>query len=555
MRILYDSVKSCLTRCNHHVRTPKRFSSTQEYSRSPNSLSYGDWDPVIGLEIHAQINSRTKLFSSASTAYNSPPNTNVSLFDASIPGTLPVLNKKCVEAAILTGLSLNCTIQPKTSFDRKHYFYPDLPAGYQITQYRHPIATDGFMEFVVYNKYIHGAPYHKKSIIKQIQLEQDSGKSFHDEANSRTLIDLNRAGIGLMEIVFEPDLSDGEEASCLVQDLILILKSINTCNCKMEEGSLRVDANVSVRRLGESKLGTRTELKNLNSLRSVSKGIDYEIRRQIKILESNGTVINETRMYDMSKQQTLGMRDKEVIQDYRFMPEPNLPPLVFKDSLYNINIHRKNCLDINEYRKQMKKSPKDLRQEIMDKYKIPLDVAYFLMHEDELKQVFEDIMQENLNRNGSILYEFLTTVLQNVLKQNKQKLTESNLSRETLGQVTDLLSDDTISFGTASDILSLISRGENSMSPKEMVLKYEWYKIKSPDEIEKHCKEVIESLPKRAKSYHLKGSKFALHVMVSVVQKKTQNRINEEAVIEMLQKLLNPPLEKLIEKDEDDSKE
>ncbi|XP_022235535.1 glutamyl-tRNA(Gln) amidotransferase subunit B, mitochondrial-like [Limulus polyphemus] len=255
----------------------------------------GSWESVVGLEIHAQINSEAKLFSGAGTQYAAAPNTQVSLFDVALPGTLPVLNRRCVEAGVLTALALNCTVHKISMFDRKHYFYADLPAGYQITQQRMPLATNGSLSFVVFNPAVHKRPYKKTVGLIQLQLEQDSGKSLHDEG--QTLIDLNRAGVPLMELVFEATLKDGEEAAALVKELQLIFKRLGTCTSKMEEGALRVDANISVNQTGEP-WGTRTEVKNINSVRCVAKAVDFEIKRQIGELEAGFEILNETRMFD-----------------------------------------------------------------------------------------------------------------------------------------------------------------------------------------------------------------------------------------------------------------
>ncbi|CAL4152692.1 unnamed protein product, partial [Meganyctiphanes norvegica] len=240
------------------------------------SLIRDTWQPVIGLEIHAQISSASKLFSRVNTKYGAPPNTQVGIFESAHPGTLPVLNKKCVEGAVKTALALNAKVNNVSRFDRKHYFYPDLPAGYQITQLDHPIASNGSLKFVVYNAGVHRRPYYHTVELIQLQLEEDSGKSIHDTDNNRYLVDLNRAGQPLMELVFAPGIRDAEEAAALVKDLVLLLQSLGTCNARMDEGSLRVDANVSVHQPGEP-LGTRTEIKNLNSLRSMFLTVNFEI--------------------------------------------------------------------------------------------------------------------------------------------------------------------------------------------------------------------------------------------------------------------------------------
>uniref|UniRef100_A0A2K6SVF4 Glutamyl-tRNA amidotransferase subunit B n=1 Tax=Saimiri boliviensis boliviensis TaxID=39432 RepID=A0A2K6SVF4_SAIBB len=276
------------------------------------------WAAVVGLEIHAQISSNSKLFSGSQVRFSAPPNSLVSFFDASLPGTLPVLNRRCVEAAVMTGLALNCHINKKSLFDRKHYFYADLPAGYQITQQRLPIAVNGSLTYGISAGKERGQVIPKTVRVKQIQLEQDSGKSLHDDLRSQTLIDLNRAGVGLLEVVLEPDLSCGEEAATAVRELQLILQALGTSQANMAEGQLRVDANISVHHPGQP-LGVRTEVKNLNSIRFLAKAIDYEIQRQISELENGGEILNETRSFHEKLGCTVSMRDKEAKQDYRLL--------------------------------------------------------------------------------------------------------------------------------------------------------------------------------------------------------------------------------------------
>ena len=508
-------------------------------------LNYGDWDPVIGLEIHAQINSQSKLFSPSTTSYNSSTNSAVSFFDASLPGSLPVLNRRCVEAAILTGLSLNCTINSPTSFDRKHYFYPDLPSGYQITQSREPVAVNGYLDFCTYNKYLHEEAYNKRSVIKQIQLEQDSGRTLvHDESNT-CLIDLNRAGIGLMELVFEPDLNDGEEAVCLVKDLIMILKSINTCSCKLEEGCLRVDANISVRRKCECALGVRTEVKNLNSLRTISKAIDYEIRRQIDLLENGKEVVNETRTFDTVHDVTVVMRDKEVDNDYRFMPEPNLPPLWFADSgkggVNGSERWKTGLIDINDFRKQLRTSPSQERQELIEKYGTDLTTAFRLLTNQEFKEMFIQVMDQRMDRDPAIVVELLFGTIESIIEERKETLSDSKLTVTAIGDVADMIQSETISLGTASDLLMMTADGlAASDNLKNVVQENEWFLINDEKEIESWCKQVIEEKPKRAKEYK-KGKKFAENVLLLIIKKKTLNRINERDARDMFDKLLKPP--------------
>ncbi|KHJ48263.1 PET112 family, region [Trichuris suis] len=326
------------------------------------------WQAVIGLEIHAQINSRTKLFSSALCSYDAPPNTMVAPLDYAAPGSMPVLNRRCVEAAVQTAIALNCSIAHVSTFDRKHYFYADQPfsfkAGYQITQYFHPVAVNGNIEFYLYDYRDHPTPVLKNCRITRLQIEQDTGKTLTDEEGGRVLIDLNRCGVGLMEIVTEHDIQSGLEASCLVKELQTVLVAIGSCLGRMERGELRVDANVSVKRQHETELRTRTEVKNLNSLRFIRKAIDFEIARHIACYESGNVMTNETRSFDFRSGETVSMRDKEVRQDYRYLPEPNLPPLRLYDESNPppANLPPDQCIFIDKLRLSMPPLPHNQRK-------------------------------------------------------------------------------------------------------------------------------------------------------------------------------------------------
>ena len=280
----------------------------------------GKWEVVLGLEVHAQIKSNSKLFSTASTEWGGDPNTQVELVDCGMPGALPVINEFCVDQAILTGLSINAEINEKSIFDRKNYFYPDLPKGYQISQFEFPIVGNGFLM-------IQTEEGEKRIGITRLHLEQDAGKSIHDQDIKNTLIDLNRSGCALMEIVSEPDLRSPEEAALYVKKLRSILRCIGSCDGNMEKGNLRADVNVSVRK-PDSEMGTRCEIKNVNSIKFIQQAIEYEARRQVEIIESGKKIIQETRLFDPNKCETRSMRGKEESHDYRYFPDPDLPPLM-----------------------------------------------------------------------------------------------------------------------------------------------------------------------------------------------------------------------------------
>ena len=280
----------------------------------------GKWEVVLGLEVHAQIKSNSKLFSTASTEWGGDPNTQVELVDCGMPGALPVINEFCVDQAILTGLSINAQINEKSIFDRKNYFYPDLPQGYQISQFEYPIVGNGFLM-------IETEGGEKRIGITRLHLEQDAGKSIHDQDIKNTLIDLNRSGCALMEIVSEPDLRSPEEAALYVKKLRSILRCIGSCDGNMEKGNLRADVNVSVRK-PDSEMGTRCEIKNVNSIKFIQQAIEYEARRQVELIENGKKVIQETRLFDPNKGETRSMRGKEESHDYRYFPDPDLPPLI-----------------------------------------------------------------------------------------------------------------------------------------------------------------------------------------------------------------------------------
>uniref|UniRef100_A0A8C8IXE4 Glutamyl-tRNA(Gln) amidotransferase subunit B, mitochondrial n=1 Tax=Oncorhynchus tshawytscha TaxID=74940 RepID=A0A8C8IXE4_ONCTS len=381
----------------------------------------------------------TKLFSGSQVGFQAPPNSLVSFFDASLPGTLPVLNRRCVEAAVMTGLALNCTINRKSLFDRKHYFYADLPAGYQITQQRLPIAVDGTLTYSHLGGRKRNEVVTKSVRIKQIQLEQDSGKSLHDDYRNQTLIDLNRAGVGLMELVMEPDMSCGEEAAAAVREMQLILQALGTCQGNMAEGQLRVDANVSVHRPGDP-WGIRTEVKNINSARNLARAIDYEIQRQMFVLESGGTVQNETRSFDGKTGHTIPMRDKEGLQDYRFMPEPNLPPLM----VYEVVV-------LEEVRERLPELPSVRRQRLVETYGILPEHSFTLVNEDGLMDYFEAVVRETKAGPRKVI-GWVMNELQGLLHQQNLSVSQSPISPQALAQILNLQENGQISSSIAKQV-------------------------------------------------------------------------------------------------------
>ncbi|XP_069349240.1 glutamyl-tRNA(Gln) amidotransferase subunit B, mitochondrial isoform X2 [Eulemur rufifrons] len=419
-------------------------------SRKPRKGEH-KWAAVVGLEIHAQISSNSKLFSGSQVCFAAPPNSLVSFFDASLPGTLPVLNRRCVEAAVMTGLALNCHINKKSLFDRKHYFYADLPAGYQITQQRLPIAVNGSLTYGICEGKRRSQVTTRTVRVKQIQLEQDSGKSLHDDLRSQTLVDLNRAGVGLLELVLEPDLSCGEEAATAVRELQLILQVLGTSQANMAEGQLRVDANVSVHHPGEP-LGVRTEVKNLNSIRFLAKAIDYEIQRQIKELENGGEILNETRSFDYKLGCTVPMRDKEGKQDYRFMPEPNLPPLWLYDTTsLPAGADSQQVINVDQIREKLPELPSVTRERLIQQYGMLPEHSFTLLNEVGLLEFFQNVIKETRAEPKKVTSWVLNTFL-GYLKQQNLAVRESPVTASALAELLDLLDSKAISSSAAKQV-------------------------------------------------------------------------------------------------------
>jgi len=330
------------------------------------------WFPRIGLEIHAQLNTKSKLFSSAGKVFLGAPNSFVAGFDASMPGTMPTINRRCVELAVASSYALNCEISLKSSFDRKHYFYADMPQGFQITQHRAPIARNGYVDFLIEGNKM------KRLRIEQVQLEQDSGKTLHDPVDNMSLIDLNRAGVGLIEVVTAPDLHSAADAHAFVREMLLILDYAGSCKGRMEEGEFRVDANVSVSRHPDE-MGTRTEVKNINRFKGIQKAVDFEIKRQIEVLQSGGKVIQETRSLT-NNGETESMRAKESDYDYRFMPEGNLPNLILHTDATVKNSNAKNPINVDAVKSLLPTLPQKIRENLTSKFSLdPYTIDFMLV--------------------------------------------------------------------------------------------------------------------------------------------------------------------------------
>uniref|UniRef100_A0A803VA93 Glutamyl-tRNA(Gln) amidotransferase subunit B, mitochondrial n=1 Tax=Ficedula albicollis TaxID=59894 RepID=A0A803VA93_FICAL len=507
------------------------------------------WIPVVGLEIHAQISSNSKLFSGSRVQFAAPPNSLVSFFDASLPGTLPVLNRRCVEAAVMTALALNCRINKKSLFDRKHYFYADLPAGYQITQQRVPIAVNGSLSYSLCIDNKMSQMVTKTVRIKQIQLEQDSGKSLHDDTRSQTFVDLNRAGVGLMELVMEPDMCCGEEAAAAVRELQLILQTLGSSQAVMAEGQLRVDANVSVHHPGEP-YGVRTEVKNINSIRFLAKAVDYEIQRQIQELGNGGTILNETRAFDSKLGCTVPMRDKEGKQDYRFMPEPNLPPLILYDAKsLPANMNHQQVINIDWIHERLPDLPSVKREKLVEQYGILPEHSFTLLvwqqdqncnssqaSEDGLAEFFESVVKQTQMKPKKVIGWILNDLL-SYLKQHSLTVKESPVSSFLLADLLNLLEKKEISSTAAKRVLAELWKGEGK-TPLETVKEHKLELLQDQKELEQICQAVIDGQENEVMAIKA-GNRKVLNKLIGLVQKKTQGRSNPVLVKQLLEKKLS----------------
>lgn len=394
----------------------------------------GDWEIVLGLEVHAQIASNAKLFSGASTEFGAEPNSQVSLVDAAMPGMLPVINWFCVEQAVRTGLGLKAQVNNYSVFDRKNYFYPDLPQGYQISQFQQPIVGEGAIEIDLEDGAV------KEIGIERLHLEQDAGKSLHDQHPDMSFVDLNRSGVALMEIVSHPDMRSAAEAQAYVKKLRAILRYLGTCDGNMEQGSLRADVNVSVRRPGDA-LGTRCEIKNVNSIRFIGQAIEYEARRQIDLIEDGGTVEQQTRLFDPKTGQTRAMRSKEEAHDYRYFPDPDLLPLTFSQEF------------VDDIAKHLPELPDDKKARFVNDYGLTPYDAGVLVGEAENAAFFEAAAT---GRDAKAVANMVIGSVFAGLNKSDLAIADSPVSADQVGQLVDLIADDTVSGRTAKEVFELM---------------------------------------------------------------------------------------------------
>jgi aspartyl-tRNA(Asn)/glutamyl-tRNA(Gln) amidotransferase subunit B len=472
----------------------------------------GDWEVIIGLEVHAQVTSNAKLFSGAAATFGAEPNAQVSLVDAAMPGMLPVINEECVKQAIRTGLGLKARINLKSVFDRKNYFYPDLPQGYQISQYKSPIVGEGEVTLNMPD----GETV--KVGIERLHLEQDAGKSLHDQHPSMSFVDLNRSGVALMEIVSKPDLRSADEAKAYVAKLRSILRYLGTCDGNMEEGSLRADVNVSVRRPG-APLGTRCEIKNVNSIRFIGQAIDYEARRQIEILEDGGNISQETRLFDAGKGETRSMRNKEEAHDYRYFPDPDLLPLEFTEAY------------VEDLKAALPELPDEKKARLVRDYALSSYDADVLAGERATADFFEAVAKGG---DAKAAANWVINELAGRLNKEGKDISASPVSAVQLGAILDLMARGTISGKIAKDLFDIVwSEGGD---PGAIVEARGMRQVTDAGAIEKLVDEIIAANPDKAAQARAKPALMGW--FVGQVMKSSGGKASPHAVNDLLKRKL-----------------
>ena len=471
------------------------------------------YEVVIGLEVHAQVTSESKLFSTSSTKFGAEPNTQVSLVDAAFPGMLPVINEFCVKQAIKTGIGLKAKINKRSVFDRKNYFYADLPQGYQISQFKDPIVGEG--------KVILDMPYGQKEVgIERLHLEQDAGKSIHDLDPKNTFVDLNRSGVALMEIVSKPDLRSPDEVNAYVKKLRSIMRYLGTCDGNMQEGSLRADVNVSVRRKGTKEFGTRCEIKNVNSIKFMQMAIEYEANRQVDLIEDGQSIDQETRLFDTKKNETRSMRSKEDAHDYRYFPDPDLLPLEVSDDF------------IEKLKLEIPELPDEKKKRFIEKFKLSPYEATILVSDYETSNYFENVIKKS---DVKLATNWIIGELFAALNQNNLEITESPISAGNLSKLINLIKDGTISGKIAKTVFEHMMEGDKD--PKKIVEEKGLKQESDPKALEALIDKVIDDNREKATEY--KSGKVKLFgFFVGQVMKVSAGKANPQLVNEILKKKL-----------------
>ena len=473
------------------------------------------YEVVIGLEVHAQVTSNSKLFSSSSTKFGAEPNTQVSLVDAAFPGMLPVINEFCVKQAIKTGIGLKAKINNKSVFDRKNYFYADLPQGYQISQYKYPIVGEGNV--------ILDMPEGQKQVgIERLHLEQDAGKSIHDIDPSNTLVDLNRSGVALMEIVSKPDLRSPDEVNAYIKKLRSIMRYLGTCDGNMQEGSLRADVNVSVRIKGSTDLGTRCEIKNVNSIKFMQMAIIYEANRQVDLIEEGQEIDQETRLFDTKKNETRSMRSKEDAHDYRYFPDPDLLPLEVTDEF------------INKLKSEIPELPDDKKRRFIDEFKVsPYDATILVSDIDTAKYFEEVVAKMGKNRDMKLAVNWITGELFAVLNEKNIEIAQSPISAKNLAKLINLIKNGTISGKIAKTIFELMIDGDKD--PQIIVEEKGLKQESDPKALEALIDKIIDDNREKAIEYK-NGKEKLFGFFVGQAMKASGGKANPQLINEILKK-------------------
>jgi len=477
-----------------------------------------DWEIVIGLEIHAQVKSNSKLFSSSPTKFGSSPNSQVSLVDAAMPGMLPVINEYCIKQAVKTGLGLEAKINQYSVFDRKNYFYADLPQGYQISQYKNPIVGEGKVTI----DFRDGSS--KDIRIVRLHLEQDAGKSMHDQNPTKTYVDLNRSGVALMEIVSEPDLRSSEETALYITKIRTILMYLDTCDGNMQEGSLRADVNISVRKPGDN-YGTRCEIKNLNSIKFIKQAIEYEARRQIEIIEDGGTIEQNTLLFNTQSGKTKPMRSKEEAHDYRYFPDPDLLPLNLENNF------------IEKIRREIPLLPDQRKVKYINELKLSNYDSSVLIAEKEVSDYFDSVFEihEELKDSSKLVANWITSELFSILKKNEINILQSPISSDYLGQLILLIKTNKISGKIAKDVFEEMFI--NKKSPKDIVEEKGLIQVTDIDEIESIIDQILETNTDKLKDYK-SGKTKLLGYFIGQAMKISKGKANPKILNEILLKKL-----------------
>lgn len=476
-----------------------------------------EWETIIGLEVHAQLATQSKIFSGAATAYGADPNTQACAIDLGLPGVLPILNEVAVRMAIKFGLSVNAHIAERSVFARKNYFYPDLPKGYQISQYDLPIVSKGFLDIQLDNETT------KRIGITRAHLEEDAGKSLHEDFAGMTGLDLNRAGTPLLEIVSEPELTSAKEAVIYLKTLHALVRYLEICDGNMQEGSFRCDANVSVRPKGTTKLGTRAEIKNVNSFRYVERAINYEIERQIDLLEKGGTVIQETRLYDADKNETRSMRSKEEANDYRYFPDPDLLPLVVEPAF------------IKAVAQTLPELPSQKAERFKNEFQLSAYDAHILVSSKEMASYFEETVQLS-KASPKLVANWIIGELNAVLNKDNLEITQSPITPSLLAGLIQRIHDNTISGKIAKTIFEGLWRQEGTAD--EIIAKQGLKQITDSTEIEKIINDILKNNPEQLAQYRA-GKEKLFGYFVGEAMKATRGKANPQQLNQILKAKLD----------------